>query len=309
MKADQWLDYIVAEGQVVSRIHVKGDWGIQMEGANSTYFHFVAQGEVCFSVDGLNEVQLAPGDIIVLPHGNSHKLKRFSDSEAVSLGQLLKKAGGTLGRSPDETSVVCGSFGINQNMCLPALKALPKSLHLKADSGGIPTVISETLKQLRVEVEDMKIGGQIVIRHLLSTLFIYVLREWSENESAEAGNWFSAMQSPHVARALACIHEKPTQNWTVDDLAQEAGLSRSAFARQFRQSVGETPHSYLNKWRLGTAAKLLTQTNLGINVIAHKVGYTSEHSFNRAFKAVRGITATREREKKQPSPLPQTDPL
>lgn len=296
MKADHWLDYVVAEGVVVSHIHVRGDWGVQMAGAEGTYFHFVVQGGICFAVDGMEEVQLEPGDIIVLPHGDAHKLKRFSDSETVSLGQFLKRADGVRNKSSDATSVVCGSFGIDRNMCLPALKALPKSLHLKADS-GVPSVISETLNQLRVEVENIKLGSQMVIRHLLSTLFIYVLREWSENGTAEAGSWFSAMQSRHIARALACIHEKPDQNWSLERLAQEAGLSRSAFARQFRESVGETPHSYLTRWRLGIASQLLTQTNLSIDAIAIKVGYTSEHSFSRAFKAVRGITPTKEREK------------
>lgn len=310
MKADHWLDYIVAEGVVVSHIHVQGDWGIQMVGAEGTYFHFVVQGGVCFSVDGMDEVQLEPGDIIVLPHGDAHKLKRFSDSETISLGQFLKSANRLRKTCSDATSVVCGSFGIDRNMCFPALKALPKSLHLKAESGGVPSAISETLKQLREEVEDIKLGSQMVIRHLLSTLFIYVLREWSENGAAEAGDWFSAMQSRHIARALACIHEKPSEAWTLERLAREAGLSRSAFARQFRDSVGETPYSYLTRWRLGIAAQLLTQTNLSIDVIALRVGYTSERSFNRAFKAVRGITATKERDKRPPSALPQkSDPL
>jgi hypothetical protein len=109
----------------------------------------------------------------------------------------------------------------------------------------------DTLRLLRNEVETADFGNQIVVRHLLSTLFVCVLREWADAALPLAGNWFSALRSPHIARALACIHEAPANDWTLDALAEAAGLSRSAFAAQFRTSVGEPPHSYLIRWRWG----------------------------------------------------------
>jgi hypothetical protein len=69
--------------------------------------------------------------------------------------------------------------------------------------------VADTLRLLRNEVEMADIGNQIVVRHLLSTLFVYVLREWADAASPLAGNWFSALRSPHIARTLACIHEAP----------------------------------------------------------------------------------------------------
>jgi AraC-like DNA-binding protein len=304
MNADHWLKYIAAEGIIISQSHLKGDWGIQMESADGSYFHFVAQGGAYFSMDGMGEIELNAGDLIVLPQGDSHKLKRSLESKTISLGQFVKHSNGLHRKDPDATSFLCGSFGIDRHMVMPAIKSLPKSLLLRAGSGDLPPSIIETLKQIHAEVEHAKLGSQVVIRYLLSTLFVYVLREWSENATVEAGTWFAAMQSPHIARALACIHEKPGQNWTLGSLAQEAGLSRSAFAKQFRHAVGETPHSYLTRWRLGIAAQLLNQTRLSIGEIAYKVGYRSEYSFNRAFKTVRGITAAKERELRQ-APTPQ----
>lgn len=300
MKADHWLKYLAAEGIVISQSHLKGDWGVEMDSADGSYFHFVAQGGAYFSMDGMDEIQLSAGDLIVLPQGDSHQLKRSSDSNTISLGQFVKHSTGLHRKDPDATSFLCGSFGIDRHMVMPAIKSLPRSLHLKGGEGNIAPSTIEILKQLRTEVENAQLGSQVVIRHLLSTLFVYVLREWSENASVEAGTWFSAMQSPHIAKALACIHEKPDYNWTLDRLAQEANLSRSAFAKQFRDSVGETPHTYLTRWRLGIAAQLLAQTSLSIGEIAYKVGYRSEYSFNRAFKTVRGITAAKEREARQP---------
>ena len=111
-------------------------------------------------------------------------------------------------------------------------------------------------------------ANQIVVRHLLSTLFVYVLREWADAALPLAGNWFSALRSPHIARALACIYEAPANDWTLDALAEAAGLSRSAFAAQFRTSVGEPSHSYLIRWRMGIAAQLLEHTGLRLAEIA-----------------------------------------
>jgi AraC-like DNA-binding protein len=75
-----------------------------------------------------------------------------------------------------------------------------------------------------------------------------------------------------------------------DHLAKEAGMSRAAFARNFSASVGEPPHSYLTRWRMGIATQLLEETDLQLSEIASRVGYRSEFSFSRAFKPARGVS-------------------
>jgi AraC-like DNA-binding protein len=98
------------------------------------------------------------------------------------------------------------------------------------------------------------------------------------------------IRSPPVARALARMHEAPERAWTLEGLAQEAGLSRAAFARNFCASVGEPPHSYLTRWRMGIAAQLLTETDFRLRDIASRVGYRSEFSFSRAFKLAQSVS-------------------
>jgi hypothetical protein len=72
-------------------------------------------------------------------------------------------------------------------------------------------------------------------------------------------------------------------------------LSRAAFARNFSASVGEPPHSYLTRWRMGIAAQLLEETDLRLSEIAPRVGYRSEFSLSRAFKLARGVSPTQYR--------------
>ena len=86
------------------------------------------------------------------------------------------------------------------------------------------------------------------------------------------------------------MHEAPERAWTLEDFARVAGLSRAAFARNFSASVGEPPHSYLTRWRMGIAAQLLEETDLRLSEIAPRVGYRSEFSFSRAFKVARGVS-------------------
>jgi AraC-like DNA-binding protein len=176
---------------------------------------------------------------------------------------------------------------------LPAIQSLPLAVHLRASNDPGRAAVADILRLLRNEVETADFGNQIVVRHLLSTLFVYVLREWADAASPLAGNWFSALRSPHIARALARIHEAPANDWTLDALAKAAGLSRSAFAAQFRTSVGEPPHRYLIRWRMGIAAQLLEHTGLRLAEIAVRVGYRSEFAFSRAFARIRGLSPAR----------------
>jgi AraC-like DNA-binding protein len=129
-----------------------------------------------------------------------------------------------------------------------------------------------------------------VVRIHLSSLFVYFMCDWAEAVSPAANDWFSAVRSPYIARALARMHEAPERAWTLEELAQAAGLSRAAFARSFNASVGEPPHSHLTRWRMGIAAQLLEETDLRLTEITPRVGYRSEFSFSRAFKLARGVS-------------------
>jgi AraC-like DNA-binding protein len=100
--------------------------------------------------------------------------------------------------------------------------------------------------------------------------------------------WFSAVKDRHVGDALRLIHGSPTQDWTLETLAREVGLSRSALAKRFHLYIGEPPIEYLGRWRMQFAANLLDE---GTNIAgtAAQVGYKSEAAFNRMFKRFLGV--------------------
>ncbi|MEX0955673.1 MAG: AraC family transcriptional regulator [Rhizobiaceae bacterium] len=116
---------------------------------------------------------------------------------------------------------------------------------------------------------------------------------------AEQTGWLAGARDPVVGAVLAVLHENPRHGWTLAELAREAGASRSVLARRFSQLIGETPVSYLRRWRLCLAAGRLATSRETILHIAADVGYQSEAAFNRAFRLEFGVPPARYRRRIQ----------
>jgi AraC-like DNA-binding protein len=115
-------------------------------------------------------------------------------------------------------------------------------------------------------------------------MFVQALRQHVEQTPADERGWLSGLRDRHVGAALKLIHARPAEDWTLDRLAKEAGLSRSAFAERFVHYVDESPMRYLGRWRMQLAARALERPGVSIAQAAADVGYQSEAAFNRAFK-------------------------
>jgi AraC family transcriptional activator of mtrCDE len=98
---------------------------------------------------------------------------------------------------------------MDQHLALPALRALPQAVSLRVGMEPGCSPLSDTLRMLRNEVKTPNFGNQIVVRNLLSSLFVYFMRDWADAASPAAKDWFSAVRSTHAARALARMHEAP----------------------------------------------------------------------------------------------------
>lgn len=114
--------------------------------------------------------------------------------------------------------------------------------------------------------------------------------------------WLAGLKDPFVSRALSLLHGRVAQEWTVDDLGREVGLSRSALADRFTRVIGEPPMRYLARWRIQVAAHQLRNSDTPLARIAEQVGYESEGAFNRAFKRSFGIPPATWRKQKSVSP-------
>ena len=96
--------------------------------------------------------------------------------------------------------------------------------------------------------------------------------------------WLAGLNDRYVGRALALVHGRPSEPWTVEKLGRQVGLSRSALADRFSDVMGEPIFAFLTRWRLQLAAEYLITTTRSIESIARTAGYESGGAFSRAFK-------------------------
>ena len=132
-------------------------------------------------------------------------------------------------------------------------------------------------------------------------MFVDALRRYVEQLPEESTGWLAGLRDRQVGRALALIHEHPSRSWTIEMLADEVALSRSALYERFSQLIGQPPMQYLTQWRMQIAANLLRQTRAPVLSIALDVGYESEASFTRAFKRLVGTPPGAWRKTRKPA--------
>jgi AraC-like DNA-binding protein len=128
-----------------------------------------------------------------------------------------------------------------------------------------------------------------MLSRLSELLFVEAIRAYVETLPSEQSGWLGGMRDPHVGRALATLHERPAHAFGLEELAREAGLSRSMLVERFVHFVGMPPMQYLTQWRMQLAAERLRSTTEGMAEIAERVGYGSESAFSRAFKRLVGV--------------------
>jgi AraC-like DNA-binding protein len=121
-------------------------------------------------------------------------------------------------------------------------------------------------------------------------LFVEVLRRHIDSLPPEQTGWLAGMRDAAVGRALALLHGRPAEPWTLEKLSEEAGLSRSSLHERFVHFIGQPPMQYLTRWRMQVASGLLRDTNAKLVEIALDVGYESEAAFSRAFKREVGVS-------------------
>ena len=192
------------------------------------------------------------------------------------------------GEGPESYHIVCGFLGCDSRPFNPLLDALPRqiSTRLSAATQGW------LLNMLRVAADESEFGGagsETMLARFAEVMFVEVVRNYVARLSEDSRGWLSGLRDRHVGQALQLIHSRPAEDWALDSLAREIGLSRSVFADRFAHYVGVTPMHYLGRWRMQLAARRLVESTVSIAQAGAEVGYESEAAFNRAFKKHLGL--------------------
>jgi len=255
-------------------------------------YHVITQGSGWATVPGEAPIRLNAGDIIVLPHGDTHVLSSTPGlRRSPDMSMYRVPADGRLPVSismgdpqGEPTHFVCGFLGCDSRPYNPLLAALPRVIHISDEGGALSAYVQFAL----AESKQPRIGGRSVLGRLSELMFVDVVRRYLETLPADRADWLAGLRDPFVGRALNALHRDPARDWTLESLARESALSRSALAERFTQFVGRPPMQYLASWRMQLAANYLQTGTDSVLAVANRVGYDSEAAFSRAFKKVVG---------------------
>ena len=272
------------------------DFGRHLEGAQHlVLYHYVVEGHMRAQIPDLEPIEVEAGEVLILPHNDRHLLGSHLDLSPVPSEQVVRVPpdGGLSvirhGGGGEKARVVCGFLGCDRTGSNPLTSALPPIMRFDARKGSAAAWMKSSLEFAADEIAARRAGSETVLAKLSELLFVEALRRYVEGLPEEQTGWLAGLRDPFVSRALSLLHGRVAQQWTVDDLGRDIGLSRSALADRFTRLIGEPPMRYLARWRLQLAAHHLRSSDMSLARIAEQVGYESGAAFNRAFKRSFGV--------------------
>jgi AraC-like DNA-binding protein len=168
------------------------------------------------------------------------------------------------------------------------LAGLPALLRVNVRGSNAGIWLEASVRYALAEARSPRPGGAGVLAKLAEVLFIEVLRLYMNEHGEGRTGWLAGVGDRIVGPALTAMHSRPAHAWTLEELAREAGTSRSMLAERFQLLVGNSPMQYLMQWRMLLAANLLRRSNAPLARIAEDVGYQTDAAFCRAFRRIYG---------------------
>lgn len=287
------LDLVRLRGDTVAL----GEIGISAKltfPAGSASFVHLRHGNAVICQTGLDPLPLRAGDFALFLHSEGYSISDAYGEEVRCCCEARvtsrRPREAKSGRRADESKVVgrfvAGTFSFDVGPTRSLLRGLPRVIHLKHGNDCVHR-LSAISGFLIEEMANSGPGASMITSRLIDLLVTCMLRIWIGGDSSRLAS-FLGLSDERIERALSAIHLKPAHAWTVESLAELAAMSRSVFSDHFTAIVGLPPLRYLTKLRLTIAADLLQTGTMKVVDVALNVGYGSEASFSRAFKAQYG---------------------
>jgi AraC-like DNA-binding protein len=278
------------------RSEFRSPWGISVA-RPCAIFHIVHQGTCWLQVGDISPAtRLSEGDFVVVTRGDEHTLRNQPSTPTVNFFDLVKclaanETQPVFGGKGAATRLICVGAQFETGATNPLAALLPPVLVLKRRQQGAAVTLALAAQQILTELDSGEATAGEVVTRLMDILLIRAVGAYFDQniESAESG-WLAAFRDERIGRALSILHKHPEKAWTVDSMARDVGLSRSAFAARFKGLLSEPPLHYLARLRINTAANRLRSSNDNLKNIATGAGYESLAAFVKSFKRLMGTT-------------------
>ncbi|SMF15622.1 transcriptional regulator, AraC family [Alteromonadaceae bacterium Bs31] len=288
-------------GLIYAKSEFSAPWGVEMPAMEGKMmFHIVTQGGCWLRLKNQQDVFLRAGDLALLPRGEGHEIaseqllhcQPFFDIPVKTLSERFEFM--RYGGGGEETLLTCGVLSFDHVAGEKLVKQLPEIIHMKSEGGQLPGQLQALIQLMSEEASTLRAGGETVVANLADIIVIQAIRYWIEHAPEANMGWLAALRDPKIGKALAVMHTHPEASWTVDRLAEKAGMSRSGFSARFTEVLGTSAKQYLTDWRMNLARMKIMQSPVPLVDLAEELGYTSEAAFSRAYKRVFGVPPLRQ---------------
>lgn len=281
------------ESALYARLEAKVPWGISFLNGPHIRFGLVLRGDCWLTANGLEKpLELTESDCFIVRSDVRFALRDDLQSPVKTCTEIFGEGSGdtvAFGGDGVQTDIVAGRFAFDATGGEPLISVLPPVVHVNMD-GARANLLHATLQLIKMEAAEQGMGSRLVVNHLADVLFVQAVRAHFSSCLNGTTGWLAGLSDRRLGAAIRAMHGNLEKVWTVESLASAAGMSRSAFAQHFRETVGIPPLDHLTNWRMYRARCLLDNSDLSLARIAERVGYETDGAFNRAFKRVVGMT-------------------
>jgi AraC-like DNA-binding protein len=262
--------------------------------ASRMYAHVILEGEALLKAAEGEPIRMAAGDVCFLPRGDAHFLASDLAIDPRPLASVVKPATPgepapvVLGGRGRATRFATLAFTWDRHLAEPLASLLPAAAMSPLAGSAALAWLADSLGLSLSGNDAPRQGGEATRSRLAELVLVEALRRHVERQPRGGTGWLAALNDRHVGAALALMHGRPGENWTVERLGRQVGLSRSALAERFALVMGEPVIAFLSRLRLQLAAQELLSTDRAVCAIADDAGYEAVNSFSRAFKRAFG---------------------
>ncbi|MDG3006370.1 AraC family transcriptional regulator [Paludisphaera mucosa] len=271
---------------------VGGEWSLQFPEHEGIKCYAIVGGQCWLVVEGVSQaVRLKSGDCFLLPLGRPFRLTSDLALPPVDFKAMHSRpmnGGFAVWNGGGDVSGVGGYIGLEGKHAGILLKMLPPIVHIRKEADKL--ALRWSIERMMQELREPQPGGHLVIQHLAHMMLVQALRAHLAEGSRGGVGWLFALADEQIGPAINAMHAAPAHPWTLQELAERVGMSRSGFAQKFKETVGATPIDYLTRWRMLLAGDRLTSSGDPISAISLSLGYESESAFSTAFKRVMGCS-------------------
>lgn len=287
-------------GVLYAKIEALAPWGLDFEVRDVVKFCLLTRGGAYLTLSGQEPIPLQAGDFVLTTGGAKYTLQDQPESVVVPIEEVVQRPGRgvseliRIGQTGSTTMLLNGLMAFEEPDGAYFLKLLPQWLIIRreqAERFGFAIY----LERLIFEAQAATPGAQLVANWLAGILFVHAVRAYIFSGDYLPSGWLGALSDRQISAALCAMHARVAQRWTVQEMAKEAGMSRSGFAKRFVEKVGQPPLDYLTAWRMHLALSLLKRADLKLAVVAARLGYESDTAFAKVFKKRYGMTPSRYR--------------